>query len=176
VTPIDWHGMLVPSMSLVELVIRGTVLYFAIFTFMRLFRRQAGALSMADLLVIVLVADAAQNAMASDYHSITEGVVLVATIFGWNLAVDYLTFRFPLLARVLSPKPLLLIKDGHVQRRNLRAELITREELVELIREHGIEDFADVKAAYLESDGHVSVIPRHAAQRPTVKPPKSATS
>jgi uncharacterized membrane protein YcaP (DUF421 family) len=72
-TPIDWHGMFVPTMSLVELVIRGTVLYFAIFGFMRLFRRQAGALSMADLLVIVLVADAAQNAMASDYHSITEG-------------------------------------------------------------------------------------------------------
>jgi uncharacterized membrane protein YcaP (DUF421 family) len=69
--------------------------------------------------------------------------VLVATIFAWNLAIDYLTFRFPLLARVLSPKPLLLIKDGHVQRRNLRSELITREELVELIREHGIENFAD---------------------------------
>jgi len=171
-TPIDWHGMFVPSMSLIELVIRGTFLYFVIFGFLRLFRRQAGALSMADLLVIVLVADAAQNAMASDYHSITEGVVLVATIFGWNLAIDYLTFRFPPLARLLSPKPLLLIKDGHVQRRNLRSELITREELVELIREHGIEDFADVKAAYIESDGHVSVIPRRNAE--STEPPKSA--
>jgi len=80
--------------------------------------------------------------------------------------------RFPLLARVLSPKPLLLIKDGHVQRRNLRSELITREELVDLIREHGIEDFADVKAAYIESDGHVSVIPRHHAE--STEPPKSA--
>lgn len=168
--PIDWHGMFVPSMSPIELVIRGTLLYFAIFGFLRLFRRQAGALSMADLLVIVIVADAAQNAMASDYHSITEGLVLVATIFGWNWAVDFLTFRFPRLARILNPKPLLLIKDGHVQRRNLRSELITREELVELIREHGIEDFADVKAAYLESDGHVSVIPRHKAA--ITKPPK----
>src|SRR4029077_6718576 len=108
VKPIDWHGMFVPTMSLAELVIRGTFLFFAIFGFLRLFPRQAGALSMADLLVIVLVADAAQNAMASDYHSITEGIVLVATIFGWNLAVDYLTFRSPLLARLLSPKPLLL--------------------------------------------------------------------
>ena len=168
--PIDWHGMFVPSMNPIELVIRGTLLYFAIFGFLRLFRRQAGALSMADLLVIVIVADAAQNAMASDYHSITEGLVLVATIFGWNWAVDFLTFRFPRLARILSPKPLLLIKDGHVQRRNLRSELITREELVELIREHGIEDFTDVKAAYLESDGHVSVIPRHKAA--ITKPPK----
>src|SRR4029078_6241489 len=98
-------------------------LYFMIFGFLRLFRRQAGALSMADLLVIVLVADAAQNAMAREYNSITAGRVLVATIFGWNLAIDYLTFRFPLLARMLSPKPLLFIKDGHGQRRHLRAEV-----------------------------------------------------
>jgi uncharacterized membrane protein YcaP (DUF421 family) len=169
--PIDWHGMFVPTISLYELLIRGTALYFAIFGFMRLFRREAGALSMADLLVIVLVADAAQNAMASDYHSITEGVVLVATIFCWNLALDYLSFRFPAVRRVLSPKPLLLIKDGQVNRRHLRAELISRDELIELLREHGIERVSDVKVAYLESDGHVSVIPKQGPS-PSPEPPK----
>jgi uncharacterized membrane protein YcaP (DUF421 family) len=158
--PIDWHSMFVPTVSLVELVIRGSALYLVIFGFMRVFRREAGALSMADLLVVVLVADAAQNAMASDYHSITEGVVLVATIFGWNLGLDYLSFRFPAVRRLISPKPLLLIKDGQVDRQHLRSELITIGELRELLREHGVEHFSEVKRAYLEPDGHVSVITR----------------
>src|SRR5262245_2479515 len=104
--PIDWHSMFVPTVSLVELVIRGSALYLMIFAVMRIFRRQAGALSMADLLVIVLVADAAQNAMSSGYHSITEGVVLVGTIYCWNWLLDFLPYKFAVLRPVLSPKPL----------------------------------------------------------------------
>lgn len=157
-SPIDWHGMFVPTVSLIELVIRGTALYFVIFILMRVFRRQAGALSMSDLLVIVLVADAAQNAMAAEYHSITEGAVLVGTIFGWNVALDYLSFRSKFMHRLLTPPPLPLILDGRVQRHNLKSELMRLDELKELIHEQGVEDFADVKKAYLEPDGHVSVI------------------
>jgi uncharacterized membrane protein YcaP (DUF421 family) len=155
---IDWHGMLVPTVSVVELVIRGTALYFVIFIFMRVFRRQAGALSMADLLVIVLVADAAQNAMAAEYRSITEGAVLVATIFFWNLALDFLSFHSKTMNAMLNPKPLPLILDGRVQRKNLRTELMTLDELKELVHEQGVEDIGDVRKAYLEPDGHVSVI------------------
>ena len=78
---IDWHAVLVPTVSLLELVLRGSLMYLGILAALRIFRREAGALSTADLLVIVLVADAAQNAMASQYDSVTEGLVLVATIF-----------------------------------------------------------------------------------------------
>jgi uncharacterized membrane protein YcaP (DUF421 family) len=156
--PIDWHGMFVPSVSVIELVIRGTLIYLIIFIFMRVFRRQAGALSMADLLVIVLIADAVQNAMSADYRSITEGAVLVATIFFWNFALDFLSFHSKTMNAVLNPKPLPLILDGRVQRKNLRSELMTVDELKELVHEQGVEEIADVKKAYLESDGHVSVI------------------
>jgi uncharacterized membrane protein YcaP (DUF421 family) len=162
---IDWHAMFVPTVSVIELVIRGTAMYFLVFFFMRVFRRQAGALSMADLLVIVLVADAAQSAMASDYRSITEGAVLVATIFCWNLALDFLSFRSKVMRDLLSPKPLPLILDGRIQRRNLRSELMTLDELKELIHEHGVEDFSEVEKAYLEPDGHVSVIRKDAGRR-----------
>lgn len=155
---IDWHEVFVPTVGLLELVLRGSVLYLVILIALRLFRREAGALSTADLLVVVLVADAAQNAMASEYHSITEGVVLVATIFAWNYLLDWLGYRYPRVYRLLHPPPLLLVKDGRIQRHNLRTEMITKADLMEQLREQGIEDPGHAKRAYLEADGHLSVI------------------
>jgi len=157
---IDWQALLIPTVGLLELVVRGSVVYLAILAALRLFRREAGALSTADLLVIVLVADAAQNAMASEYHSITEGLVLVATIFAWNYLLDWLGYRYRWVYRLLHPAPLLLIKDGRIQRRNLRAEMLTLAELSAQLREQGIEDAGQVKRCYLEPDGHLSVIKR----------------
>jgi uncharacterized membrane protein YcaP (DUF421 family) len=162
ITAVDWHALFVPTVSLLELVLRGSVMYLFVLIAMRLFRRESGALSTADLLVVVFVADAAQNAMASEYHSVTEGAVLVATIFGWNYGLDWLGFRFPRMHRLLNPPPLLLIENGRLHRRNLRAEMLTRADLAEHLREQGIEDFADVSRCYLEGDGHLSVIKRRA--------------
>jgi hypothetical protein len=76
IADVNWRRrLLVPSVGLLELVIGGSPMYVMVFTAMRLFRRQAAALNTADLLVAVLVADAAQNVMASEYHSLTEGVL-----------------------------------------------------------------------------------------------------
>jgi len=160
ITAVDWHSVLVPTVGLLELVLRGSAMYLLVFAAMRIFRREAGALSTADLLVVVMVADAAQNAMASDYHSVTEGVVLVGTIFAWNYGLDWLGYRFPAMQRLLNPPPLLLVADGRIHRRNLRAEMLTTADLAEHLREQGIEDVAEVRRCYLESDGHLSVIKR----------------
>jgi uncharacterized membrane protein YcaP (DUF421 family) len=160
ILPIDWRTLLVPTISLFEIVLRGSVVYLGILTAMRLFRREAGGLSVADLLVVVLVADAAQNAMASEYRSITEGAVLIATIFAWDYLLDWLAFRSRWVSTLLHPPPLLLVTNGRIQRRNLRTEMITIDELHELLREQGIEDVAQVKRCYLEEDGHLSVIKR----------------
>jgi uncharacterized membrane protein YcaP (DUF421 family) len=155
---IDWHELLVPTVSLLELVLRGSVIYLAVLAALRILRREAGALSTADLLVVVLVADAAQNAMASEYHSITEGAVLVATIFGWNYLLDWLGYRYPAVYALLHPAPLLLIKDGRVHRRNLRSEMLTLADLKVQLREQGVAEFVQVKRCYLEPDGRLSVI------------------
>ena len=157
---IDWHDAFVPTVSLLELVLRGSVVYLLIVACFRIFRRPAGGLSTTDLVVVVLVADAAQNAMAAEYHSITEGVVLVLTIVGWNFALDWLSFRSPLVYRLLHPAPALLVRNGKLQHRNLRAEMLTRAELDEFLREQGIGSLADVKQCYQEADGQLSVVRR----------------
>jgi uncharacterized membrane protein YcaP (DUF421 family) len=156
---VDWERLFVPSMSLLELVLRGTLVYIVLFTLIRVvLRREAGTVGMADLLMIVLLADAAQNAMADNYHSITDGIVLVSTIIFWNYIFDYLDYKFPALRPFFHPKPLLLVQDGRLVRSNMRKELVSYDELIGQMREHGIDDLKNVKAAYMEADGQISMI------------------
>jgi uncharacterized membrane protein YcaP (DUF421 family) len=150
--------MFVPTESLLEIFIRGTIMYLVMFALLRVFRRQAGSIGIADLLVIVVIADAAQNGMAGDSKSITEAVLLISTIVGWDYFLDWLGYRFDFAGRVLEPKPLTIIKNGKMLRRNMKREMITKDELESQLREHGIENVADVKQACLESDGHFSFI------------------
>ena len=145
-------------MNLLEIFLRGTIVYLFLFFLMRILRRQAGAIGIADLLLVVLIADAAQNAMSSDYKSISEGIVLVGTIAFWDYSLDWLGYRFPKLQRLLRPAPMLLIRNGRFQRRNMRQEMISEEELMGQLREQGVDSVKDVEKSYLEADGHISVI------------------
>jgi len=155
---IDWTSIFSPTLSLIEIVIRGTIIYLVLFFFLRLLRRDTGSIGIADLLVVVLIADAAQNALGSKYESITEGIVLVGTIFFWNYALDWLAYKFPAFQRLVRPKPLLLIENGVLMRRNLQKEMITKDELMSQLREQGVEEITEVKECYLEGDGKISIV------------------
>lgn len=158
---VDWTAMFVPSVGLLEMVLRGSIMYVALFATLRfLGNRQSGQLAPSDLLVIVVIADAAQNALGANYRSIPEGMALVLTIVAWDYLIDWLQLRFPRLRPLLEPPPLLLIENGTVLARNLRKEMITLDQLHQFLRQHGVEHAADVKRAYLEPDGHLSVIRR----------------
>lgn len=161
----DWQSVFVPTVSLLEIAARGTLVYLLLFVFMRfLMRREAGMIGIADLLVVVLIADAAQNAMSSEYKSVTEGALLVGTIIFWDYSLDWLGYRFPALGKVMHPPPLALVEDGRMNRRNLRRELISVDELMSQLREQGVEDVSEVKRAYMEGDGHISVIKKEGGE------------
>src|SRR5215475_13815809 len=155
---IDWTSVFMPSLHIGEIILRGTVVYLFLFVLLRLLRRGAGTIGISDLLVVVLIADAAQNAMASEYKSITEGLILVTTIVSWDYFLDWLGYKFSPVRHLLRPAPSLLIKDGRIQRANLRREMITEEELIEQLREQGIQKMQEVKESYIEGDGRISVI------------------
>ena len=155
---IDWSELFVPVGNPLELVIRGTIIYLGAIALMRILRREAGGMSRADLLFVTFIADAAQNGMAGEYHTVTEGLILVATLFGWNYLFDWLSFRSPLIQRLLEPRPLLLVRDGQLLRRNLRAEMMSLDDLHAQLREEGVESVAEVRRCYVESSGKLSVI------------------
>ena len=164
---IDWKSIFTPDVPLLEIVLRGSLTYISIFVLLRvILKRQTGSIGMTDLLLITLLADAAQNAMANDYKSFTGGFVLVATIIFWNYAFDWLAYRFEWFSRLIEPTPLLLIKDGKLLRRNMRKELITEEELMSQLREQGLDGPENVKEAHMESDGQFSVVQKKEKQQP----------
>ncbi|HEX8567858.1 MAG TPA: YetF domain-containing protein [Pyrinomonadaceae bacterium] len=155
---VDWEKIFVPEISLLELIIRGTLMYFAMFVVLRVLRRGVGSIGITDLLVLVIIADAAQNGMSGDYKSVTEGVVLVMTVAGWDWVLDYLGFKSRAIEAILRPSPLALIKNGEMLRPNLEREMITEEELFSQLRQQGILDISEVKEARLEGDGKISII------------------
>lgn len=156
---INWQELFVPSIPIVELILRASLVYLVLFSVLRsLPNRQLGTLAITDLLVVVLFAEAAQNAMATDYTSITEGAILVATVIFWSYFLNWLGYQFPPFQRFLNPPPLPLVKNGSMLHRNMRRELITEDELMSQLRQQGVESLADVKAAYMEADGSISVI------------------
>jgi uncharacterized membrane protein YcaP (DUF421 family) len=155
----DWKSLFSIDIPLLEIIVRGSVTYISLFILLRVvLKRQAGSLGITDLLLIVLIADASQNAMAGEYRSIPAGIILVSTIIFWSYTFDWLSYRFPWFNRLTEPPPLLLIKDGKLLRRNMRHELITEEDMMSQLREQGLDDVGKVKEAYMESDGHISVV------------------
>jgi uncharacterized membrane protein YcaP (DUF421 family) len=158
---LDWGELFGLSVPPLELIIRGSAMYLFLFVLFRVVvRRRIGAVGMADILVLVIVADAAQNAMSGEYKSITDGAILVGTIIAWDVLIDWLNFRVPALRPWLEPPPLLLVRDGQPIHRNLRHEFVTEDELKSKLREKGVKEYSEVAAAHMESDGTVSVIKR----------------
>ena len=150
--------MFVPTESILEIVIRGTIMYLGMYTVLRIFRRQSGSIGVADLLVIVVIADAAQNGMAGDSKSITEALLLIVTIVLWDFFLDWLGFKSAFVGRLLEPKPLLLVKDGHILQKNLEKEFLTKDELDSVLRQQGMTDVSGISEMYLESNGRFSIL------------------
>ena len=172
---VDWSEVFGLSVPPLELIVRGTVLYWFIFVLFRVvLRRGVGGIGIADVLLLVLIADAAQNGLTGNYRSVTEGMILVATIIGWSVGFDWLAYRFPRLAALIEPRPLPLVVDGRMNRHNMRLELLSEQELLAKLREQGVERVEDVRRATMESDGTVSVIRRSGVEggRPRRRTPK----
>jgi uncharacterized membrane protein YcaP (DUF421 family) len=164
---VNWSQLFIPSVSIAETVIRGSCMYLALFVMLRFFRRQTGSIGAADLLVLLLIADAAQNGMAGEYKSITDGIILVATIVSWEYFLDWLGFRSPWFEKVIERSPLLLIRDGKVFRQNLRSELISEQDLLAHLRLKGVAGPEEVQQCFLEGDGHISVVPYRRVSPPS---------
>ena len=152
---------------LLELFFRTSLIYIGLLALLRVFgRREAGSLEMADLLMIVLIADGVQNGMSGNYNTVTGAAVVGGTIIGWNWFLAFITFRVEWMRRLVQPGPLLVVKDGQLVRKNMRAELITREEIFSLLRSQEVYDLGDVEAAYLEGNGQLSVRTRDSQRHP----------
>jgi uncharacterized membrane protein YcaP (DUF421 family) len=122
--PTDWLSILSLDTPFLELVARGSVLYFGIPIITRLMpRRTGGELAMMDLIFVLLIAEAAAHAMG-EYSSVADGIVMIATLMGWNYLINALSYLVPFIEWLVSSPTLQVIRDGKLLRRNMRREFL----------------------------------------------------
>jgi uncharacterized membrane protein YcaP (DUF421 family) len=170
---LNWSSILLPHTPFVEIVIRGTLVYLSLFIMLRfIVKREAGTLGITDLLLLVLLADAAQNAMAGSYQSVADGIILVGTIVFWSVMLNFFSFKSKTAEKVLKPRKLLLINKGRFIKNNMESELITKDELMSEVRMQGISNIREVEKAYIEPDGSISIIKKNKEDTSQTKKPK----
>jgi len=144
-----------------EIIVRTVVVYWVVHFLLRIAgKSELGQMTPFDLVVILVIANAVQNAMTGGDNSLIGGVIAAATLTAVNIAVERWGDRIPLLRRALASEPTLLLQDGKAITANLKHEHIEVEEIEMAARQHGIADLDGVAAAILEEDGSISIIPK----------------
>jgi uncharacterized membrane protein YcaP (DUF421 family) len=147
-----------------ELIVRGTVIYLALFLIFRLSgKRQVGQLTPFDLVLLLIISNAVQNAMVGPDTSLVGGLIVAIVLVAWNRVLGFLSARSHRLEKVIEGRPEVVVHMGRVYEDVLRRNEISMEELRGALRRNGVFDIADVEYALLETNGAISV-KRHEAQ------------
>jgi uncharacterized membrane protein YcaP (DUF421 family) len=156
--------------TLLEIVFRTVIIYILVLAGLRLTgKREVGQMTPLDLVLVLLIANAVQNAMTGPDNSLTGGLVAALTLLAINTLLTRLIWRNRKLRRWVEGSPTLLVHRGTIVKENLEKEKVTHEELHQAFREHGILSLSEVSLAVLEVDGSISVLKSDempVAQRP----------
>ena len=147
-----------------QFIVRGLLVFGFVLLFLRLSgKRQVGQMTPFDLVLLLLISNAVQNAMNGGDNSITAGVILAASLIGADLAIGAATRRFRKIETLIEGQPELLVHNGCVLPHALKRAGMTHHDLMAGLRVSGVASIEDVHAAVLETNGRISVIPRSKA-------------
>lgn len=142
-----------------SIIIRTVIVYLAVVIAIRIFgKREISQLSVIDLVFILLISNAVQNAMVGPNTTLIGGLVAAGALFVVNRILGVVMFRSKKATQFLQGNPVLLIYHGRVYAKHLERAEISREELEAVVREHGVESLNQVDLAMLEADGNISVL------------------
>lgn len=150
------------------IIVSTAVVYLFIVIALRVFgKTEIAQLSVTDLVFIMLLSNAVQNAMVGQNSTLSGGVAAAATLFVANFIFKQCLYFFPGFSRVIQGQSLMLIYKGKINERNLKSARLTHEELMESIREHGVRNVSEVDLAVLEVDGNISVLSKDFSRKTT---------
>lgn len=146
-------------MNYLSIALSAAAVYLFIVIAIRLVgKTEIAQLNVADLVFIMLLSNAVQNAMVGPDTSLAGGLVAAAALFAVNTAFKEGMYRIPWFGKVMQGDSLMLVYQGSVRDANMRRARLTTDELMEAIREHGVARIEDVNLAVLEADGNISVL------------------
>jgi uncharacterized membrane protein YcaP (DUF421 family) len=153
-----------------DVVARTALVYVFLVVVLRLAgKREVGQLSLFDLIVLLLVADAVQNAMVGENATLAGGLIAAATLVVLDRLLDVITDRSARARKALEGEPRMLIRDGVILDKAMHEETVSHEELASALRANGLTEASDAAFAILETNGTISVIPKTPGASP--KPP-----
>lgn len=142
------------------IAVRSALVYLAVFLGLRLAgKRELGQMTVFDLVVVLLIANAVQNSMVGPDFSVQGGILAAFVLLVLNRAMAFLRLRGGQWGRLIEGTPTVLVEDGELIGPHLRKEGLERTELEMVVREHGVDSLAQVKMAVLETDGSISIVP-----------------
>lgn len=140
-------------------VLRALAVYVVLMLLLRMSgKRAVGQFTPFDLVLLILIGNAVQNGMNGGDNSLTGALILAVCLIVLNYGVAMLTARNPKAERLIEGVPVLLARDGQVFREVLRRELVSRADVDKAMRENGCQEIEQVKLAFLETDGHITII------------------
>ena len=143
----------------IRIILSSVAVYFFIILAIRLFgKKELTQLSVYDLVFILLISNAVQNAMVGPDSTLSGGLVAAASLFVVNYILKRLQFRFPQFGKAIQGEAIMLVFEGKILSSHLKDAGITEDELMEVIREHGVASVSEVDLAVLEVDGNISVL------------------
>jgi len=145
-----------------DAIFRATAIYFFLIVAFRLAgRRTIGQTTTFDLLLLLIVSEAVSEALTNGDQSLGRAITLVVTLLSLNVLMSFAKFCSPTLERLIDGRPVLLIKEGVLQRRAMRLSRVDEEDLLEAARqEQGVASLEEVSEATLERSGHISIVPK----------------
>lgn len=150
--------------GILDVVARSAVVYLVLLALLRFGgKRHVGQLSIADLVLVLLIANGVQNAMVGENTTLIGGLAAALTLVVIDRIIDRTSERSDRIRMALEGEPRILIRDGVMLERALREEGVTKGDLMSAVRQHGIADIDDIDLAVLETNGSISVIPKGAA-------------
>ena len=159
------HALLSPHESFSALVVRAVLVYAFLLVALRLSgRRELAQMTSFDLVLLLVISNAVQNAINAGDNSLVGGIVSAVALLVLNWAVGWATYRWPWVERLLQGRPLRVVSDGKVHVGAMRRELITLSELRSALRKQGVARIGDCAAVILEPDGTLSVQRRDVEQ------------
>lgn len=159
--PEAWGPILMPGAPIAELVVRVSAIYLFLWVFLRAMpTRQLGRFGVTDLLVLLLLAASVRMGLTGQNFTVGDAMISATVLISWDRIMNALAYYVKPLRHFLRHDPMPVVEDGVVVKRSARKELLTEGDIMEKLREQGIESLSQVRKAYVEADGRISVIPR----------------
>ncbi len=148
--------------------IRTIILYLFVITSMRLMgKRQLGELQPSELVVTIMISDLASVALQSTNIPLLYGIIPVLTLVCMEILLSFFSLKSNRFRKILTGSPCLIIKDGVIDQKMMKNLRLNLDDLFEALRMNKIKMFTEVKYAFIETNGQISIMPTAATQPPT---------